>query len=156
MTDARAFWKQSFGFSQGRNKLASFRQFSLHEHRESANSALYVRLRETKGTKVYCTFSLGRFINVRKPQATIDAQNRLHVMHMISPRIYSHAKVSPEGAFLGNEYFRETTETRPSLVIDAGGSVKVVGGIAYDPNKPPEAEKQPRSASELPPGLLSN
>ena len=156
VTDARAFWKQSFGFSQGRNKLASFRQFSLHEHRESANSALYVRLRETKGTKVYCTFSLGRFINVRKPQATIDAQNRLHVMHMISPRIYSHARVSPEGAFLGNEYFRETTETRPSLVIDAGGSVKVVGGIAYDPNKPPEAENQPRSASELPPGLFSN
>ena len=156
VTDARAFWKQSFGFSQGRNKLASFRQFSLHEHRESANSALYVRLRETKGTKVYCTFSLGRFINVRKPQATIDAQNRLHVMHMISPRIYSHAKVSPEGAFLGNEYFRETTETRPSLVIDAGGSVKVVGGISYDPNKPPEAKNQPRSASELPPGLLSN
>ena len=156
VTDARAFWKQSFGFSQGRNKLASFRQFSLHEHRESANSALYVRLRETKGTKVYCTFSLGRFINVRKPQATIDAQNRLHVMHMISPRIYSHAKVSPEGAFLGNEYFRETTETRPSLVIDAGVSVKVVGGIAYDPNKAPEAEKLPRSASELPPGLLSN
>ena len=157
VTDARAFWKQSFGFSQGRNKLASFRQFSLHEHRESANSALYVRLRETKGTKVYCTFSLGRFINVRKPQATIDAQNRLHVMHMISPRIYSHAKVSPEGAFLGNEYFRETTETRPSLVIDAGGSVKVVGGIAYDPNKPPEAENNNlRSASELPPGLLSN
>ena len=156
VTDARAFWKQSFGFSQGRNKLASFRQFSLHEHRESANSALYVRLRETKGTKVYCTFSLGRFINVRKPQATIDSQNRLHVMHMISPRIYSHARVSPEGAFLGNEYFRETTETRPSLVIDAGGSVKVVGGIAYDPNKPPEAENQPRSASELPPGLFSN
>ena len=156
VTDARAFWKQSFGFSQGRNKLASFRQFSLHEHRESANSALYVRLRETKGTKVYCTFSLGRFINVRKPQATIDAQNRLHVMHMISPRIYSHAKVSPEGAFLGNEYYRETTETRPSLVIDAGGSVKVVGGIAYDPNKPPEAKNQPRSASELPPGLISN
>ena len=156
VTDARAFWKQSFGFSQGRNKLASFRQFSLHEHRESANSALYVRLRETKGTKVYCTFSLGRFINVRKPQATIDAQNRLHVMHMISPRIYSHARVSPEGAFLGNEYFRETADTRPSLVIDEGGTVKVVGGIAYDPNKPPEAEQQPRSASELPPGLPSN
>lgn len=156
VTDARAFWKQSFGFSQGRNKLASFRQFSLHEHRESANSALYVRLRETKGTKVYCTFSLGRFINVRKPQATIDAQNRLHVMHMISPRIYSHARVSPEGAFLGNEYFRETADTRPSLVIDEGGTVKVVGGIAYDPNKPPEAEQQPRSASELPPGLQSN
>lgn len=155
VTDARAFWKQSFGFSQGRNKLASFRQFSLHEHRESANSALYVRLRETKGTKVYCTFSLGRFINVRKPQATIDAQNRLHVMHMISPRIYSHARVSPEGAFLGNEYFRETADTRPSLVIDEGGTVKVVGGIAYDPNKPPEAEQQPRSASELPPGLQS-
>ena len=156
VTDARAFWKQSFGFSQGRNKLASFRQFSLHEQRESANSALYVRLRETKGTKVYCTFSLGRFINVRKPQATIDAQNRLHVMHMISPRIYSHARVSPEGAFLGNEYFRETADTRPSLVIDEGGTVKVVGGIAYDPNKPPEAEQQPRSASELPPGLQSN
>ena len=156
VTDARAFWKQSFGFSQGRNKLASFRQFSLHEHRESANSALYVRLRETKGTKVYCTFSLGRFINVRKPQATIDAQNRLHVMHMISPRIYSHARVSPEGAFLGNEYFRETADTRPSLVIDEGGTVKVVGGIAYNPNKPPEAEQQPRSASELPPGLQSN
>ena len=156
VTDARAFWKQSFGFSQGRNKLASFRQFSLHEHRESANSALYVRLRETKGTKVYCTFSLGRFINVRKPQATIDAQNRLHVMHMISPRIYSHARVSPEGTFLGNEYFRETADTRPSLVIDEGGTVKVVGGIAYDPNKPPEAEQQPRSASELPTGLQSN
>ena len=156
VTDARAFWKQSFGFSQGRNKLASFRQFSLHEHRESANSALYVRLRETKGTKVYCTFSLGRFINVRKPQATIDAQNRLHVMHMISPRIYSHARVSPEGAFLGNEYFRETADTRPSLVIDEGGTVKVVGGIAYDPNKPPDAEQQPRSASELPPGLPAN
>ena len=156
VTDARAFWKQSFGFSEGRNKLANFRQFSLHEHRDSANSALYVRLRETKGTKVFCTFSLGRYINVRKPQATIDSQNRLHVMHMISPRLYSHARVSPKGAFLGNEYYRETADTRPSLVIDSGGSVKAVGGIAFDPNKPPETEKQPRSATDLPPGLIPN
>ncbi|MDP6858678.1 MAG: hypothetical protein QF426_02550 [Verrucomicrobiales bacterium] len=157
VADARAFWKQSFGVSQGRNKLASFRQFSLHEHRgNSSNSALYVRLRETKGTKVYCTFSLGRFINVRKPQATIDSQSRLHVMHMISPRLYSHARVSSEGTFLGNDYYRETADTRPSLVIDSAGIVKVVGGIAYDPNKPPEQKEKPRSASELPPGLISN
>ena len=77
-------------------------------------------------------------------------------MHMISPRIYSHAKVSSEGTFLGNEYYRETAATRPSLVIDSAGTVKVVGGIAYDPTKPPEQKERPRSASELPAGLISN
>ena len=153
VTDSRAFWKQSVGVSRGRYKLASFREFSLHEHRDSNSSAIYVRLRETKGTRVYCTFSLGRFINVRKPQATVDAENRLHVMHMISPHIYSHSRVSPDGKFLGNKYYRAVANNRPTLTINTGGSVKVVGGIAYDPEKKQTAQYRTRSAAELPPGL---
>lgn len=153
VTDSRAFWKQSVGVSRGRYKLASFREFSLHEHRDSNSSAIYVRLREAKGTRVYCTFSLGRFINVRKPQATVDSENRLHVMHMISPHIYSHARVSPDGKFLGNKYYRAVANNRPTLTINTGGSVKVVGGIAYDPEKKRTAQYRTRSAAELPPGL---
>jgi len=153
VTDSRAFWKQSVGVSRGRFKLASFREFSLHEHRDSNSSAIYVRLREVKGTRVYCTFSLGRFINVRKPQATVDSENRLHVMHMISPRIYSHARVSPDGQFLGNDYYRAVANNRPTLTINTGGGVKVVGGIAYNPDKKETAENRIRSAAELPPGL---
>ena len=154
VTDSRAFWKQSVGVSQGRYKLASFREFSLHEHRDSDSSAIYVRLREAKGTRVYCTFSLGCYLSVRKPQATVDAENRLHVMHMISPHIYSHARVSPDGNFLGNDYYREVANNRPTLTIDPSGSVRVAGGIAYDPNKKKTAEYRGHSATDLPPGLM--
>ena len=153
VSDSRAFWKQSVGISRGRYKLASFREFSLHEHRDSNSSAIYVRLRETKGTRVYCTFSLGRYISVRKPQATVDSENRLHVMHMISPHIYSHARVSPEGKFLGNDYYRAVASNRPTLTIDTGGRVKVAGGIAHDPDKKKTAEYRAHSAADLPPGL---
>ncbi len=153
VTDSRAFWKQAVGVSQGRYKLASFREFSLHKHHDSGNSTIYVRLREVKGTRVYCTFSLGRYINVRKPQATVDSQNRLHVMHMISPRIYSHAQVSPEGTFLGNKYYREVANNRPTLTIDTDGSVKVAGGVLYDPEKTKATAYRAHSAAELPPGL---
>ena len=155
MSEPRSFWKQSVGVSEGRDKLASFREYSLMEHRSQTNSELYMRLRETGDGAVFATYSLGRYLTVRKPQATVDAQNRLHVLHMVGPRIYQHSQIAPDGSFLGAEMFREGPRDRPTLMIDPGGVVEARGGLAYDPSAPQSVstEAPARLASDRPPGL---
>jgi hypothetical protein len=153
ISDSRPFWKQSVGVTQGRGELASFREYSLLEHRDQVRADLYVRLRDKKTPRVYCCFSLGRYLSIRKPQATIDAQNRLHVMHMTSPHLFSHSRISPEGSFLGNDYYREEAGDRPTLSIDPGGVVHVVGGTLYNPDKPQPVVEKPHSITDRPPGL---
>lgn len=154
--DSRAFWKQSVGVRTDPSKLASFREFSLHQFRDKSHNSLYVRLRDADGGRVYSTYSIGRYIDVRKPQATVDAQNNLHVLHMVAPRIYSYGRVSPHGEWLGNKFFRESPQNRPSMMIDGGGVVQIVGGTPYNPDQPvaaPETIARPRMASERPAGL---
>ena len=63
------------------------------------------------------------------------------------------ARFSPDGHFLGNDYYREVANNRPTLTIDTGGSVRVAGGIAYDPDKKKTAKYKTHSAADLPPGL---
>lgn len=153
--DSRAFWKQSVGVRTDPSKLASFREFSLHQFRDQSFNSLYVRLKDADGGRVYATYSIGRYIDVRKPQATVDAQNNLHVLHMVAPRVYSYGRVSPHGEWLGNKFYREEPGNRPSMMIDGGGVVQIVGGTHYDPEKPvaPPSSARPRMASERPAGL---
>ena len=154
--DSKPFWRQSVGVSQGAARLASFREYSLFEHRDGTSADVYVRLRDVRGARVYCTFSLGRYINVRRPQATIDTQNRLHVLHLSDPTLYTHSKIGSDGSFLGREFYKESERSRPTLVMDPGGVVRVVGGLPYDPEKAATATaaaKKPRMATERPPGL---
>ena len=109
-----------------------------------------------RGPRVYCTYSLGRYIKVRKPQATIDSQNRLHVLHLTDPSLYTHSKVGSDGSFLGREFYRESEVSRPTLVMDPGGVVRVVGGMPFNPktdSATAAASKKPRMATERPPGL---
>ena len=156
VTNPKPFWTQSIGVSRGRNQLASFRQYSLIEHRGVDRTEIYVRLKDTKGGRVYCTYSIGRYINVTKPQATVDSQNRLHIMHMTGKRIYQHTQVNEEGSFLGAELFKEAGRARPTLMIDSSGVVKVKGGVPYDPARERAATiaaKRGRMATERPPGL---
>ncbi len=153
VSDSRPFWKQSVGVSQGRGELASFREYSLLEHRDQVRADLYVRLRDAKTPRVYCCFSLGRYLNIRKPQATVDSQNRLHVLHMSQPHMFSHSRISPEGTFLGQDFYRETAGDRPKLMIDSGGGVRVVGGKLHDLDKPQPVADRPHSITDRPPGL---
>ena len=157
VTDPKPFWSESIGVSQGRNKLSSFRIYELIEHRGLKRTEIYVRLRDAKGGRIYATYSIGRYINVTKPQATIDSQNRLHVMQMAGRQIYQHSTINSEGSFLGAQYYKGGRE-RPTLMIDGSGIVKVKGGTVYDPAAEQRAAaaasaSRGRMATDRPPGL---
>ncbi len=156
ISNPRPFWSESIGVPQGPGRLASFREYSLLIHRGASTAHLYMRLKEARGPRVYATYSLGRYVDIGKPQAIADSEARLHVLHMVSPRVYQHAIVRPDGSFEGATIYQDMPSSRPKLMIDGAGVVQVRGGQRYDPEAAAavaELEAGVRSASDRPGGL---
>ena len=55
-------------------------------HRQYDKTELYVRLREERGSRILATYSIGLLLAMRDPQAFVDPQNRLHVLHSLVKR----------------------------------------------------------------------
>jgi hypothetical protein len=74
----------------------------------------------------------------------------MHVLYLITPAIWGHARIAPDGTFIGRDLYKGTELGDPGLAKLEDGSVRAVGGILYDPKKQAEEQKQIRKASERP------
>ena len=143
----------SFGVPAGLPGAGKIRNYSLSVMRDFDRTNLYIRLIEDKSNLKLATFSLGTVILVSEPQITLDKQNRLHVLFMATPHVYAHVCVDTQGRIAKREYFKEVQTDRPQLVVDAGDTIAVQGGVPYDPVAPPAEKLKGRSIGQKPPGL---
>ncbi len=158
VTKGRTMWKQGYGVAQGSNAPAAFREFSLMGFRQADREDLYVGVRDQRTQRVLKTYSLGRVLAVGDPRATVDSENRLHVLHMGAPKVYVHSIVDADGDLVSQDIYKETEQNRPTMMVDNRGVVSVRGGQQYDPQAQAAArlagqEPVERMASELPEGL---
>jgi hypothetical protein len=72
---------------------------------------------------------------------------------MATPHVYAHVCVDTQGRIAKREYFKEVQTDRPQLVVDAGDTIAVQGGVPYDPVAPPAEKLKGRSIGQKPPGL---
>jgi hypothetical protein len=157
ISEGHVIWQQVAGVPLGQGGSGSYRRYQLLTYRSSRRQDLYIRVRDEKSSRVYATYSLGRIIRVRDPQATVDGQNQLHVLYMEAPKTYSHVTIAITGHTLSREKYREFGGSVPKLMSTRAGEVNVEGGMPFDPEAARAANlalDSIRKLSERPPGFL--
>ncbi len=128
ITDARPIWKQSVGVPGSVGASGDARTYSLMTNRFPDHTSLYVRVEDENRGIVYTTYSLGHVIAFDEPQAEIDRENRLHVLHCAAPRVWSYTTIGLNGQLVARSTLLET-KTRPHFKRSTDGDVAVVGGM---------------------------
>jgi hypothetical protein len=131
VTDARPIWQRTVGVPGDVSAPGNVRTYSLMTNRFSDHTSLYVRVEDKDTGIVYATESLGRIISMDEPQAQLDRENQLHVLHCAAPRSWAYTRIGLNGEVLARTAFLEA-KTRPKLFHSADGEVVVKGGISQD------------------------
>ena len=137
-------------FSQRVGSGSSVREFRLSILNTARKSSLYAHLVDIRTGRTLQAFRMGDALTFRKPKATIDRSNTLHVLFLTAPNIYAYGRVSVEGRYLGTQYYKPAPGAKPALATFANGDVVVAGGIDYDPRAERQQRAQIRKLSERP------
>jgi hypothetical protein len=86
-----------------------------------------------------------------EPQAQLDRENQLHVLHCGAPRSWTYSRIGLNGEVLAHSTFYET-KTRPRLFHSAEGEVVVKGGMSEETAPRPATATRPApKLSDRPP-----
>jgi hypothetical protein len=151
--NSKAFYSKAFGVPLGLPGAGQIRRYELSVLKDLDHTNLYVRLVDDKSSTNLATFTLGSWIRVSDPQLSLDKENRLSVLFMTLPHIYSHNVIDTQGNIVKRLYYKEHETNRPHLIVDASGNVVVEGGESYDPTVVAPTRPSGRSVKDRPPGL---
>jgi len=151
ITKGFASWKQRVGAP---GIKGSIREFRIMNVINKENSQLYVQLEDIEKRQVLATFSMGRYLNFRKFEATFDKQNNLHVLFLTQPTLHCHTVINTKGKTILREYHKKgPTGLSPNLTTTVNGVVGVLNSTLYNPEEKTEQRKRLHNLSELPVGL---
>ena len=144
---ARSIYSQRVGVAGSK----TVREFKLMTFTSDNKSRLYVEVLDINTGQSLSTYSVGEALMFRKPQATVDGKNAMHILFLSTPTVFSHVRVDPNGKFLGRAYYKRGATGSPRLVTFANGEVKVAGGIYYDPKQEQVNRSKIKKLSDRPP-----
>ena len=134
--DGRVFWERPV---PGPDGTSGFRNYQLISYNDAETTQIYLRIRDEGSNSVLLTYSLGRAILHRNPQAAVDRDNNLHVIFMGTPNAYSHSIINSRGKMLERKVYTDKGGNPPRLMKANDGSVGVRGGTFKDPDAPEPA-----------------
>lgn len=153
VTDGKPMFDKTFGVPAGYDQAGRARRYQLIIFRDVDSIQFYSRLVDDRTKDNLTTQLLGPITSSLQPQAEIDIKNRLQVLFMAQQHVFCHTIVNPDGKIAKRDYYLDDEgDNRPTLVLTKTGA-SILGGRYFDPNKPPEASKGIRKASERPKGL---
>lgn len=144
---ARPYWTQRVGLP---GKAGQMREFRVLNFTGGKKAMLYAQVMDLKTGNAMQTHSLGEYLNFRKPSVTLDSHQVMHVLYLIGPDTWSHAKIGPDGTLLGSKLHKTAGTSDPALFTLRDGSVQVGNSIPYDPKAEAEARGKVRKASDRP------
>lgn len=147
VTNARVLYSQTVGVPSANTT----REYKLMTFSDGKKSQLYVEVIDGRTGRAQRTFSLGESLTFRKPEATVDGANNMHILFLSSPTVYAHVRVNPEGSLLGRDFYKRGATGDPRLMTFANGEVRTAGGVPHDPQAEPARRGQVRRLSERPP-----
>ena len=124
-------WSQEFGVPSAThsNQPPEVRVYSLLQANYLRSELrLYFSLTDAAGTKVLKVAPLGRIVSFGQPQAEVDRESRLHVLHQNGAHTSLHTVMSPEGEIVFRHHY-EYTQVRPRLVMNSEGKIVVGNGV---------------------------
>ena len=154
IAEGQLIWRQDVGVP---GSTAAVRQVSLLTFQRPDRLMLYARVRDGEGgTTMYTTQALGRVVSSGpQPQAVLDQQNTLHILHEAMPSAFLYTQISVDGERLTQKAYNKVGTNRPKLEKSPNGDVQVHGGqlqVAPAPGLAAAPVREPK-LSDRPTGL---
>ncbi|MCW1922534.1 hypothetical protein OKA05_08205 [Luteolibacter arcticus] len=144
---ARPYWTQKIGLP---GKAGQTREFRVLEFNSGSKTMLYAQVMDSRTGGSLQTHPLGEVLMFRKPSATLDNRQVMHVLYLISPDMWGHVRVASDGKLLGRELHKRGAGSDPVLYTSKDGVVEVGNSIPYDAKAAAEARGKVRKASDRP------
>jgi hypothetical protein len=144
----RLYWSQKVGIPGSTNRS---REFRILNFAGDSKSQIYAQILDVQTGQFVRTFLLGDVLMLRKPLATVDRQQRMHVMFLATPTMWVHCVIDTDGKLNGRQIHQRGPQGDPQLLTFGDGSVRVANSIPYDPKAAAEARAKIRKASDRPP-----
>ncbi|MCP5531563.1 MAG: hypothetical protein H7A49_02505 [Akkermansiaceae bacterium] len=146
-TPGRVVWSQKVGVTVGGSQTRDMR---LIQFSGSQKTHLYAQVADGSSGTLVRTFLLGDMLTLRRPLATIDRNQRMHVLFLHTPSLWVHCVVSTDGKLVARQIHQRGAVGDPKMITMATGEVRVVNSIPYDPKAAAEQQKQIRKATDRP------
>ena len=131
ITDGRPIWQEVVGMP-GNGGEPDLRTITLLSHKLSRSTRLYVRIENREHGRVYATHQLGQFLTFGRPEVLLDVDNQIHILQNTLPKQFLYTHLGLDGEILAQQAYNDAG-SRPRLVKEAGGTVKVAGGRPFTP-----------------------
>lgn len=147
ISSAKPHWSQVVGVP---GKPGQTREYRLIQFTGDSKNQLYAQLANAQTGAVLRTHHLGEVLMFREPTVTVDGDLNMHVLYLITPTFWGHARMDPEGKFLGRDLYKSSNAGDPKLAKSTSGKVVAVGGVPYDPKAEAARRAKERKASDRP------
>lgn len=148
VVNGRPYWSQKVGVT---GIAGITREFRLVHFSGDSKTHLYAQVVDGRTGQFVRTFPLGEVLMLRRPLATVDRQQRMHVLFLATPSMWVHCVVDTDGKLVNRQIHQRPPQGDPQLLTLADGSVQVANSIPYDPKAAAERRAATRKASERPP-----
>lgn len=144
----RLYWSQKVGVTTGSGNT---REYRILNFSGDTKSQLYAQIVDGRTGQFVRTFLLGDVLMLRKPLATVDRDQRMHVMFLATPTMWVHCVINTDGKMVDRKIHQRGPQGDPQLLTFGDGSVRVANSIPYDPKAAAEQRAKVRKASDRPP-----
>jgi hypothetical protein len=144
--NSRPYWTQKVGVGGGNT-----REYRLIQFSGDSKTRLYAQIVDGRTGQFIRTFPLGDMLTLRKPAATVDRSQRMHVMFLATPSMWVHCVINTDGQLVERQIHRRPPQGDPRLLTMGDGTVQVVNSIPYDPKAEATRRAATRKASDRPP-----
>ncbi|MES2924278.1 MAG: hypothetical protein V4819_22190 [Verrucomicrobiota bacterium] len=141
------YWTQKVGIP---GRPGQTREFKILNFSGDEKSQIYAQVIDNQTGQNVRTFLLGDVLMLRKPLATVDRQQRMHVLFLATPTMWVHCQIDTDGKLLGRQIHQRGTQGDPQLLTFGDGTVRVSNSIPYDQKAVDEAKSKIRKASDRP------
>ncbi|MCF7732634.1 MAG: hypothetical protein K9N23_13170 [Akkermansiaceae bacterium] len=146
VSPGRPYWSQKVGAG----RAGKLREFRLLDFSGDLKSQLYVQVLDGRTGLPVRTFTLGEVLLVRKPSATVDRRQRMHVLFLATPSAWLHCQIDTDGRLVSRDIHKRGPSGDPYLVTSAKGEVTVGNSVLYDPKAAAAKRAKFRKLSERP------
>jgi hypothetical protein len=143
----RLYWSQKVGISGSGGRTREYRVLNFSG---DSKSQIYAQIVDGTTGQLVRTFLLGEILMLRKPVATVDGQQRMHVMFLATPVMWVHYVIDTDGKVVDRQIHQRGPVGDPQLLTLADGSVRVANSIPYDPKAAAEERAKIHKASDRP------
>lgn len=143
----RIYWSQRVGVS---GSSSNTREFRLLNFSGDSKTHIYAQIVDGRTGQFVRTFLLGDVLMLRKPLATVDRQQRMHVLFLGSPTMWVHCVVNTDGKVVERQIHQRGPQGDPQLLTFGDGTVRVANSIPYDAKAAAEEKAKVRKASDRP------